>query len=123
MGQKIRGCCLYNPQGQLMKVIVSFLTPDTTCLDFHKHVKDQLITKYGKPHKDYELYQSPYAKGDGFAEQAIKMNKSTIAAFWISDEGNCMLKVTKELAVNISYEAKDWGTEAERRQSESAKDL
>ena len=75
MGQKSQILCIINPQDQIVKIVVRWQTPDSKCLDFYEKIKDILTSKYGQPCSNFETYKTPYYKGDGFEEQAIRRRK------------------------------------------------
>jgi hypothetical protein len=48
--------------------------------------------RYGKPNESIERYISPYYKGDGYEEQAIRMNKGIVSSKWLFNN-NCTINV------------------------------
>lgn len=111
-----------------MKVVVLWLTPDEDANDFFRQMRETLITKYGPPDFDHEIYESPYEKGDGYRDTAIRLGKARIAAIWnwpgrpSAEPSGLSLTVTKALAVSSHYEPPEWIAASRRRAVHQARD-
>ena len=110
-------------QGRLLKVIVSILTPDQKARYMFDEMMGSLVKKYGQG-RFLEGYESPYEKGDGYEDQAIKVGKGHVLCLWGPDtmEGSTypeglLLKISERLTVDVTYESSGWGPEADRRKA------
>lgn len=52
----------------------------------------------------YDFFSDPYEEGDGKEVEGIKADKCHYSAFYDAENGNVMLKVSKYMQVQISYE-------------------
>jgi len=57
----------------------------------YNSLKNDLISKYGTPTNEQEVYSSPYRKGDGYTETAIALNKLKLSAAWEFENNNLIL--------------------------------
>lgn len=65
--------------------------------------KSQFDNKYTLT-SSYDFFENPYDEGDGREVEAIKEDKCHYSAFYDAPGGNIMLKVSKYMQVQISYE-------------------
>ena len=71
---------------------------------FYK-VKDQVIGKYGQPSEENEVFKSPYYKGDGYEELAVKLKKAIINATWDFKDGNeISIFIATNLEIYLLYD-------------------
>lgn len=83
---------------------------ESKVVDVYNDIKTELNTKYFKTTDDFENYKSPYEKGDGYTETAIKVGKLTIAAYWTfknpnSDAENLIsLEIDEKMLIKIGYQ-------------------
>lgn len=86
---------------------------ESKTISFYKEIRDELNEKYFKSKQDFEIYKTPYEKGDGYTESAIKLGKATFATYWSfknpkqkSDEGNNIisLEINERLRVVLAYQ-------------------
>jgi len=82
-------------------------------IELYSDIQGELNEKYYKTTKVYENYTSPYEKGDGYYETAIKLGKADFSSFWKfvnpksnkEDQKNSIsLKITPTLNVSIKYQ-------------------
>jgi hypothetical protein len=123
-GYKSRFMALLSPENGLVKWSISIPTPDPKAFDAYDVVVAQMQRKYGKPDFSLENYESPYEKGDGYEEQAVKLGKATIATVWKNTgEDGVGVQISENLAVIIFYESRFWIKEADRRGAFEASDF
>lgn len=112
---------VFNEDGKLVRTVVILLTEDKNAIAKFRSLRESLIKKYGKPKDDtVDVFLSPYEKGDGYAEQAVKLGKGL---FLTQFKGDVSLYVTEGLAVRIEYNGVLWEKESERRQNTANEDL
>ncbi len=80
--------------------------------------KDSYNDKYGKG-RSYEYFSDPYYEGDGYELQALRLEKCTYITFYETQEGNIMLKIGDDKAVQVHYEDK-LTTAAKSREAEQS---
>jgi hypothetical protein len=109
---------------KLSAVTVILVTADKDCRSMYSRMKEVLTAKYGPPTQALEFFTSPYYKGDGFEDQAIRLGKGHFDVFWSTPpesrdtEGDDLwLGITDRLAVRIQYESPTWSEELKRRQA------
>lgn len=90
-------------------VLVSELESKT--VELYNEIKGELNEKYFTTKSDYEFYKSPYEKGDGYTESAIKLGKAEFSAFWKfknpnSPEGQNIisLEINPSLSISLGYQ-------------------
>ena len=111
---------VFNEDGKLVKTLVCLSTEDKDAIKKFRSLRKSLTKKYGKPDRDIvDSFLSPYRKGDGYAEQAVKVGKG----FFISSFGHVFLDVTEDLIVTIAYESVLWPKELDRRKKVENEDL
>ena len=114
---------LFDPSGQLVKVMVTLLTQDQDARHTYESTVQQMGARYGTPDVVLKRFESPYATGDGNEDGAIRVGKGRLTTCWthghkVSDgagvDGVCAT-VNKNLTVGIIYESARWDHEADRR--------
>ena len=116
--------CCYNPDGKLVKILVSLLTKDLGAIAKYHEAQELLTLRYGPPVGSLELYDPPFKKGDGYAETAIRAGKATIGTLWGStDDDSVGLSIGKDMSVSLHYEPAAWSAEADRRKKLEAQKL
>lgn len=82
-------------------------------IDLYNEIKSELNEKYFVTKDDFEIYKSPYEKGDGYYETAIKLGKASFSSYWMfenpksnkEDQKNTIsLKITETLNISIKYQ-------------------
>lgn len=113
--------CFFSASDQLLKVLVRLTTADDAAINKFRSLQTSLGKKYGKPKSQYvDEFLSPYEKGDGYAEQAVKMGKGFYNIFWAN---GVALAVTKTLDVDVTYEGPNWEEAVKKARKESEDDL
>jgi hypothetical protein len=102
----------FTPRNELVKVLVKLITPDNAARRAYRDMRDALVAKYGPPADDTEIYSSPYHKGDGHEDLAIRVGKGLISAIW---KDAMMVMVSEKLTVDVVYEPPYWSDEVARR--------
>jgi|SRR5688500_18691604 len=121
-GKPVLVSALFDPDGQLEKVIVSFLTADEDCVPLYGILKQDLREQYGMPIVDVERWDYPYDKGGHVGQEhfAIRIGRGLLATAWDSDDagskdGGVSLMTTENVIVRLAYESSRWAAESERR--------
>lgn len=114
---------LFTPDGNLVKVVVSFTPAEGRYYDDYIDLIEVLTRKYGDPSDAFELYEYPYRKGDGHRDTAVRMGKATLATYWQVPENNLAIEILQSLSIMIHYEGPGWNTEARRRKALADEDL
>ncbi len=93
---------------------IAFIKPRLTSqtVELYNTIKGEVNEKYYTTSEDFETYKSPYEKGDGYTESAIKLGKAIFEAYWKSkknsqteDEDNYIcVEITDGLLIKISYQ-------------------
>src|SRR5262245_15942893 len=124
LGEKALVMTLFSESGGLEKMIVSFVTDDTSCLAFYRAFKRELKERYGSTSVDVEQYDEPYQDGGhlGYEQIAIKNGKGHVNAMWERqdagvDGSRISLSVEENLTVYLTYESSAWSAESERRKT------
>jgi hypothetical protein len=81
-GENTNIIILYFTNSQLYMASVAYTTEPNEALSKYEEYSTLLIKKYGEPDKTVEHFLSPYYKGDGYEEQAIRLNKALIGRQW-----------------------------------------
>jgi len=122
LGQQALVMALFNENGGLEKMIVSFVTEDENCLPFYQRFKGDLKDHYGPASAETERFDFPYHDGGhvGSEVTAIRTGKSHINATWQREDagvngGRISLSVENNLTVYLTYESATWAAEAGRR--------
>lgn len=103
---------------KLAKITIALLPQNHKSISTYEEMKEILIKKYGPPDVNFEEFQSPYYKGDGYEEQAIRLGKGTFFSSWKS---RVAVTINENLAVAIMYESPSWPQESDRRKSDHTK--
>lgn len=112
--------CFYKEK--LYTALVIYPYEANKAIEKYLEVKSQLIEKYGKPKIDVENFKSPYYRGDGLEERAIRINKAFFSAHWFfSDKNEIFLTITPDLDVALKYTNKE--AEEELVQAKQKKNL
>ena len=109
--------------GKSAKVFINILTPDPKAREVYGDLKEALTSKYGHPSTGIEHFSDPYYDGDGYEDQAIRLDKAKFMQLWTrptpaGDEG-LVLQVTDALTVQCAYESAGWAKEADRRKAKA----
>lgn len=81
-------------------------------IDLYNEIKSEINEKYYITEEDFEIYRSPYEKGDGYTESAIRLGKASFSAFWkykntntTEDVNNYIaLEINENLNIELSYQ-------------------
>jgi hypothetical protein len=120
-GRQVLVVAMYDAREALEKMLVSFITSDTECLQFYRDFKVALTREYGDTHADVEHWKAPYDDGRhvGHEETAIRTGKGFVGATWERDDldstAGMSLSVGANLTVTLAYESSKWASELERR--------
>lgn len=112
--------CFYKEK--LYTALVIYPYEANKVIEKYLEVKSQLVEKYGKPKIDLENFKSPYYRGDGLEERALRINKAFFSAHWFfSDKNEIFLTITPNLDVALKYTNKE--AEEELDQEKQKKNL
>jgi hypothetical protein len=121
-GSPVLVSALYDAQGRLEKVLVSFLTPDEECVSLYRALKQELRQQFGAPVVDVERWDYPYNNGGHVGQEhfAIRIGRGRLATAWDrtdagSTDGGVSLMTTEDVIVRLAYESSRWAAESERR--------
>ena len=120
-GRHVLVVAMYDAHEALEKMLVSFITSDTDCLQFYRDFKDALSREFGDTHADVEQWKAPYDGGRHFGreEAAIRSGKGFVGATWNRDDvdgtAGMSLSVAGNLTVTLAYESSKWAQELDRR--------
>ena len=113
--------------GRLVKVNVILVTPDQRARKVYAELKASLTEKYGEPESSFENFESPYYAGDGYEDQAIKLEKATFFTMWkkeaLGGDSLMGLSITPQLAVSVEYESPRWSVVAKKRAKKAVTDF
>lgn len=78
-------------------------------ISLYSEIKGEINEKYFVSQEDYEIYESPYEKDDGYVETAISVGKATFSCYWtFKDEDNIedyiSLRINEDLNIVLTYE-------------------
>jgi hypothetical protein len=82
---------------------------DANIISTYNTIQNELNSKYFNA-TNYEIYEDPYEKNDGYTETGISLGKVTFNSFWIFknniglEENSISLIITNELEITIAYE-------------------
>lgn len=63
-----------------------------------------ISSKYGEPTSRSRWFKTPYEDGDGYEEQAIKLNKGHVSSTWVFGDGNTISTyIVDNLDVFVDY--------------------
>lgn len=68
--------------------------------------KELYTEKYGRPTRQFSVFENPYYEGDGFEMQAVKLDKTRYASIYELENGDIILTITNECNVAVVYEDK-----------------
>lgn len=84
---------------------------ESKTVDLYKEIKAELNEKYFTTKSDYEFYKSPYEKGDGYTESAIKLGKAEFSSYWefknpfsTTEKNIISLVIKPSLTILIGYQ-------------------
>lgn len=86
---------------------------DAYAVDNYKEIKSELNLKYFVTEDDFELYDEPYEKNDGYTENGISVGKVSFSAYWKFHDANgglddfIVLKISEDFDIIINYEDGD----------------
>jgi len=88
---------------------VSFVYGEPESFDDHvstyQRYRQSLIKKYGEPSSSFDFFSSPYEKGDGYEDTALKSGKYTLTDYWLNfTETVVSIKLLKSGYTRIDYE-------------------
>jgi hypothetical protein len=119
LGHRALGVAFF-ADGKLVKVSVGILTRGEKARAIYRELQETLVQKYGAPTDMFEEFESPFSKGDGLEDTAIKSGKATIATGWEGpNEGGLLLDINKEMIVRVIYEGPAWLAEMRNRKAQS----
>ena len=85
-----------------------FLLIDPYIFDLYDEIKGRIGNKYHKADKEFEYYEDPYFKGDGYEIQAISNGLGNIASYWFFKEKEnkniLSLSITTNIEIEILFE-------------------
>jgi hypothetical protein len=118
-GQTTDVLVLTTGAGTVAKIILNLRTPDESARRVYYELVETLTQKYGEPSDKIARFLDPYYEGDGYEEQAIRLEKGQFMAVW--DHGTSVLgaQITKGLTVELGYEYPAWDPEYKRRRTKA----
>ena len=92
-----------------------YITPklDAYVVQTYKEIKNEINSKYFVTNDDFEIYDEPYEKNDGYTESGIRNGKISFSSYWSFQDANngledfIALKITDDLNIVINYEDGD----------------
>ena len=115
---------------QLHTAKVNFLSkPEAQTQDLFDAIKADIDAKYYLTKENYRLFKSPYADGDGYELQGIKLGKGDVVAFWRfkrpdGHENMLAIEITDKLYVVLTYQDENLAKSAlQSHQEKSRQDL
>jgi len=89
---------------QLYGAMVIYDYVDNLALKNYQSTVAILTEKYGSPTYVESNYESPYYKGDGYEEQAIRLNKGSEFSRWIFKDQNILVcSIGTNLSMSLIY--------------------
>ena len=113
-------------EGRLARMLVVVGTDDADARPTYAKMRETLLGKYGRPDVSLEEYDRPYRAGDGREDEAVKKGKARITTVWrptANSSPSLGIRVTRNLAVSLSYESSLWPRERARRDALKPSDL
>lgn len=82
---------------------------ESKVVETYKIIKEEINEKYFVSIDDYEFYEKPYEKDDGYTESAISLGKATFSSYWnFANSGygmNCIcVEINENLEIIITYQ-------------------
>jgi hypothetical protein len=121
-GAPVLVSALYDPKGQLEKVMIAFVTPDEECVPLYRALRQELKQQFGAPGVDVERWDYPYSNGGHVGQEhfAIRVGRGLLATAWDredagSTDGGVSLMTTANVIVRLAYESSRWAAESDRR--------
>jgi hypothetical protein len=120
-GRQVLVVAMYDTRQALEKMLVSFITSDSECLQFYRNFKLALMDEFGDTHADVEDWKAPYDGGRhvGREVKAIRSGKGFVGATWDRDDldgtAGMSLSVAGNMTVTLAYESAKWAQELDRR--------
>lgn len=92
-----------------------FIKPklDAHIVAIYNEIKSELNSKYFITDLDYEIYDEPYERNDGYTESGISIAKINFSCYWkfIDEQGGkedfISLRISEDLEIVINYEDGD----------------
>jgi hypothetical protein len=110
---------VYLARGRAVKATFSIRTDPAQVLGTYDRLRSALVRQYGQTSHGAELFEAPFAQGDGRALEALGAGKGMIATAWREEESDpnvgLVLMIGRDLAVKLSFEGPEWHAEAQRR--------
>jgi hypothetical protein len=120
-GHQVLVVAMYDTREALEKLLVSFITSDSECLQFYRDFKLALTREFGDTHADVEDWKAPYDGGRHLGREvtAIRSGKGFVGATWGRDDmdgtAGMSLSVAGNMTVTLAYESAKWAQELDRR--------
>jgi hypothetical protein len=86
---------------------------DAYAIQTYREIQSELNSKYFVTKDDFEIYDEPYKKNDGYAENGISIGKISFSSYWSFQDANngledfISLKISEDLDIVINYEDGD----------------
>ncbi|MBR5927478.1 MAG: hypothetical protein IKZ79_03405 [Spirochaetia bacterium] len=110
---------LYFFDNKFYKGVVSYPYEENRVFSKYRVIKEQVSSKYGKPQKETELFLKPYYDGDGYEEQAVRVNKCIYYSTWnFSDQNIIGLTISNKLHTLLFYKNTKMQEEADKKEKE-----
>ena len=112
-GRQTSFVILYFINDKFCKSVI-YITPklEAYTIQTYKEIQNELNTKYFTA-KDFEFYDEPYEKNDGYTETGISLGKVTFESYWSFKDANggkddfISLKISDDLSICLVYEDGD----------------
>ena len=96
------------------KSVVVF-TPklDAFAIDMYTEIKTEINSKYYTTKDDFEIYDEPYYKNDGYTESGIRNGNVSFSSYWSFPDQNggkddfIGMRLTEDMQIIINYEDGD----------------
>lgn len=123
LDHEVVGWALMSPTDGLTKIQIVFQTRNGVGYrDIYREVVNTLTQKYGNG-EDHAWFESPYEKGDGYEDTAIRVDKGHVFTTWAGLGGDVatglIVDISKDLNIDVQYESSLWHKELERRRSKA----
>lgn len=95
---------LFNRANRLYSGNVIYSSTETTALPKYDNYRKVLFRRYGSPNTAVELFESPYAKGDGKEIEAIKTENAFYFTEWLfGDSCQASVSILRSLDVCLTF--------------------